>query len=506
MIQKINRRLKFCTFVFMRKRLALGHQEFSEVIGNECIYVDKTENIYKLITERSYYFLSRPRRFGKSLLANTIKEIYKGNKELFKGLWIYDKWDWEKTYPVIKLSFSNIGHNELGLEKAIDEELSKVAKQYDITLKDNINQLKFQELIEILSEKAQVAIIIDEYDKPIIDYMDDIPKAEENRKILKSFYSVLKDSDKYLKFLLITGVSKFSQVSIFSDLNHLTDITIDRNYSQIVGFTKEEVENYFPGYLNDVSEEYKDIFPDIMSKIQEWYNGYSWDGITKVYNPVSLMNFFDKKAFANYWFSTGTPTMLMDIIKEQKRTPFDIENSYTSTQILDKYDFKRISLNSLLFQTGYLTIKKINIRTGRITLNYPNKDVEEAFSTHIFSTLTSENIDSTQSLIYKIADSFTNNNIDKFIDYINILFKNIPYSIVENKESYFHSLFFLVMKLVGFEIESELLTIDGRIDAVVKTDNNIFIIEFKIDQSAKKAIQQIEEKNMLINIWMIIEK
>jgi len=490
----------------MRKRLALGHQEFSEVIGNECIYVDKTENIYKLITERSYYFLSRPRRFGKSLLANTIKEIYKGNKELFKGLWIYDKWDWEKTYPVIKLSFSNIGHNELGLEKAIDEELSKVAKQYDITLKDNINQLKFQELIEILSEKAQVAIIIDEYDKPIIDYMDDIPKAEENRKILKSFYSVLKDSDKYLKFLLITGVSKFSQVSIFSDLNHLTDITIDRNYSQIVGFTKEEVENYFPGYLNDVSEEYKDIFPDIMSKIQEWYNGYSWDGITKVYNPVSLMNFFDKKAFANYWFSTGTPTMLMDIIKEQKRTPFDIENSYTSTQILDKYDFKRISLNSLLFQTGYLTIKKINIRTGRITLNYPNKDVEEAFSTHIFSTLTSENIDSTQSLIYKIADSFTNNNIDKFIDYINILFKNIPYSIVENKESYFHSLFFLVMKLVGFEIESELLTIDGRIDAVVKTDNNIFIIEFKIDQSAKKAIQQIEEKNMLINIWMIIEK
>lgn len=477
------------------KKLALGNQEFSEVIGNNCIYVDKTETIYKLITQRKYYFLSRPRRFGKSLLANTMKEIFLGSKEMFKGLWIYDKWDWEKTYPVIKISFSNIDHEGLGLKQAIDSMLDKIAVNYGYNLEMKSIATKFQELIEKLSEKAQVAIIIDEYDKPIIDYMDNIPQAEENRKILKNFYSILKDADKYIKFFFLTGVSKFSQVSIFSDLNNLIDITIDENYSQIVGFTKDEIEKYFPDYIKGVEDKYKDIFPDIMQEIKKWYDGYSWDGVTRVYNPVSLMNLFDKRFFGNYWFSTGTPTMLMDIIKEQKLTAFDIENYYTSTKILDKYDFKDIKLDSLLFQTGYLTIESINLRTGRIKLVYPNREVAEAFSEHIVSTLTDAGISRTENLLYDIADSFTDNTIDKFIKYLNILFKNIPYSIVEDKENYFHSLFYLVMKLAGYQIDAEILTIDGRIDAVIKTDNNIFIIEFKINQSAKKAIQQIKDKN-----------
>ena len=478
----------------MKKILALGHQEFSEVISNNCIYVDKTETIYKLINEGDYYFLSRPRRFGKSLLTNTIKELFLSNKKLFKDLWIYDKWNWDKKHEVIKISFSNMDYQTHGLTLAITNKLDDIAKENKIKLNRKTPADKFEELIKKMSETEKVAVLIDEYDKPIIDYMNDIPQAEENRGILKNFYSIIKDADKYIRFFFLTGVSKFSQVSIFSDLNNLKDITINKNFSQIVGFTKEEVEKYFPDYISDAAKTFEDIFPDIMQEIKKWYNGYSWDGKTYVYNPVSLMNFFENQDFRNFWFSTGTPTMLMDIIKEQKLTPFDIEHTYTSTEILDKYDFKNIKLSSLLFQTGYLTIESINLRNRRIKLHYPNNEVEEAFSKHILAKLADAYLDRTDSLLFKIADSFSDNTIEKLIQFLNTLFKNIPYSIIEDKESYFHSLFYLVMKLTNYQIDAEVLTIDGRIDAVVKTDTDIYIIEFKINQSAKKAVQQIKDK------------
>ena len=478
----------------MKQKLALGSQEFSEVIGNNCIYVDKTENIYQLVTGGKYFFLSRPRRFGKSLLANTIKELFLGNKKLFKGLWIENKWDWEKTYPVIKISFSNIDHVKLGLEQAIDLQLTKIAKSYGIHLKMNSNATKFQELIEELAKEAQVAIVIDEYDKPIIDYMDKIPQAEENRDILKNFYSILKDSDKYLKFLFITGVSKFSQISIFSDLNNLIDITLNRNYSQIVGWSKEEIAKYFPDYLKEIAEEYKEIYPDIMLEIKKWYNGYSWDGKTSVYNPVSLMNFFEQGIFKNYWFATGTPTFLMKLVEKEQKNAFDIEKVYISTEILDKYDFSNIHFESLLFQTGYLTIKEYDKIYDEITLGYPNREVEKSFSAHILSTLTKVRLNETDSLLHKIRRNFLANKIEDFIKNVNILFRGISYNLVERKESYYHSLFYMIMKILGFNIEVEIEEIDGRIDAVIKTETHIYIVEFKIDQSANAAIQQIKDK------------
>lgn len=477
-----------------KQKLALGHQEFSEVINNNCIYVDKTKIIYDLVTSGKYYFLSRPRRFGKSLLANTIKELFLGNKKLFKGLWIEDKWDWEKKYPVIKISFARMDYRNLGLETAIDKQLTIIAKSYNIRLKEQTNGTKLEELIIQLSKKEQVVIIIDEYDKPIIDYMDDIPKAEENRDILKSFYSVFKDADKYLKFFFLTGVSKFSQVSIFSDLNNLEDITIDGKYSQIVGWTKEEVEHYFPDYISEIAEKYKNVYPEIMPQIKKMYNGYSWDGENFVHNPVSLMNLFKKQEFGNYWFATGTPTFLMKIIKKRQLTSFDIENQYTSSDLLDKYDFTNINLNSLLFQTGYLTMKSKNFRTGRIKLDYPNQEVALAFSKNILNTQSNTNAEISQSLLYKIIDSLFDKKIDVFIKSINVLFKNIAYQLIEDKEKYFHSLFFLIVKLLGVEVEVEIQTIDGRIDAVLKTETTIYIVEFKINQSAKKAIEQIKEK------------
>ncbi len=478
----------------MKKRLPLGNQEFSEVIGNNCVYVDKTETIYKLVTEGQYYFLSRPRRFGKSLLANTIKELYLGSKELFKGLWIYDKWNWKKKYPVIKMSFSSINHDVLGLKEALNNQLNTLASFYNILLKQKANALKFQELIIKLSENGQVVIIIDEYDKPIIDYIDNLSKAEENRKILKNFYSVLKDLDKHIKFFFITGVSKFSKVSIFSDLNNLEDITIDDNFSQIVGWTKEEIEKYFPEYIQDIAKKYENVFPDIMFEIQKWYNGYSWDGITKVYNPWSLMRLFKSQEFSNYWFKTGTPTFLMELIKKRGFTIFDLENRNIKKIMLDAYEIKNMTLPPLLFQTGYLTIQKKILGSGKITLGFPNVEVEESFSIYLLSKLTIDQTDRTSSILIDIEESFTDNREDDFIKSVNILYKGISYNIVDNKEKYYHSLFYMIMKLIGFEIDVEIETINGRIDAVVKTDNHIYIIEFKINQSAEKAIEQIKNK------------
>ncbi len=474
------------------KKLPTGRQEFSELIDEKCIYVDKTKFIYKLLDQK-YYFLSRPRRFGKSLLLNTIKEIFLGNKDLFKGLWIYDKIDWE-IFPVIKISFSKIDYKNLGLGKAIDDMVLDIAAENNIQLIKPSYALKFEELIKKLSEKGKVVILIDEYDKPIIDYLDDAEKAKENRDILKNFYSIVKDADKYIRFLFITGVSKFSKVSIFSDLNNLDDITLDENYSNMLGWTQEELEKYFPEYISAVQKKYSKYYTNILPVIKDWYNGYSWDGENFVYNPVSLLNLFSKEVFRNYWFNTGTPTFLTKLIKEERYTPFDIENSYSSSEILDKFEIDDIEIIPLLFQTGYLTIKKIDLFTGRITLNYPNKEVDQSFSTHLLSRLTINKKDKTEILLFQIIDSFQNKKIEKYIEHINTFFKTIPYSIIEEKEKYFHSVFYTIMKIVGFRIDAEILTIDGRIDAVVKTEKEIYILEFKINQSAEKAIRQIIEK------------
>lgn len=474
------------------KKLPIGRQEFSNVINDGCVYVDKTELIFKLL-QQNYYFLSRPRRFGKSLLLNTIKEIFLGNKELFKGLWIYDKVDW-KPCPVLKISFSNLDYHNLGLSQAINDELDIIARKANIKLEAGTEGPRFRELIEKLSENGRVVILIDEYDKPIIDYLDDLEQANQNHKILKSFYSIIKDTDRFIRFLFITGVSKFSKVSIFSDLNNLDDITLDPNYATMIGWTQEEIEKYFPVFISDVQERYQEYYSDIKPQIKKWYNGYSWDGENFVYNPVSLMNLFSKQTFNNYWFSTGTPTFLMDIIRKNHYTAFDIEQKLISTDLLEKYDLKNMSFLPLLFQTGYLTIKKYNMFDNTIVLDYPNKEVAQSFSSHILSELTIGKLDKTNVLLHEIVGTFTGNNIEKFIRHINTLFKNVPYTIIEEKEKYYHSIFYVVMRLVGFTIDAEILTIDGRIDAVVRTDKEIYIIEFKINQDAQVAIDQIKEK------------
>ncbi len=341
--------MNFISFVSMRK-YPIGIQDFRKIREDNFFYVDKTRLIHSLIESGSYYFLSRPRRFGKSLLLSTIKEIFSGSKELFKGLWIEDNRDWEKKHPVIHFKFSQIPYQQIGLEGAIHNELDNIASDFKISLtKENIKE-KFTELIRKLAIDERVVILIDEYDKPIIDYLDDIPKAEENRSVFKGFYSVLKDADEYIRLLIVTGVSRFSKVSIFSDLNNLEDISISETMNDLTGITQVELETNFEQELKALAAKEGITEIETLDEVKRWYNGYSWGGINTLYNPFSLLSLMKQLRFDNFWFHTGTPTFLVKTLK--KRGEFLFDDIRVSSNSLGNFDINNPVSAPLLFQTG----------------------------------------------------------------------------------------------------------------------------------------------------------
>lgn len=474
------------------KKLPIGKQDFRTLIEDNYVYVDKTELIFRLIDRGSVYFLSRPRRFGKSLTISTLEEIFRGNKELFKGLWIYAMHYWQQ-YPVIRIDFSKIGYKDIGLTNSIENHLCSVASEYKIKLNSTGVSLMFNELIEELSKKGQVAILIDEYDKPIIDYLEKekTEQAVENREILKNFYSVLKGNDANIKFLFITGVSKFSKVSVFSDLNHLSDITLNPNYAALTGYTHEELNKYFSDYMENSAKTLGT--ENIIEEISNWYDGYSWDGKTFVFNPFSILNFFDNNKFEDYWFRSGTPTFLMKLIKEKNYNITNFSGFETETSLFEKYDITDIELIPLLFQTGYLTIKKLNPLNSVAILDYPNNEVRKSFENYLLSTLSEQPLSDNRIILQKFINSLKDKDVESFIQLLKILFKSITYPLIRNEEAYYHSLFYTLLRLMGFDIETEMLTIDGRIDAVVKTEKHIYILEFKMG-TAEDALAQIKKK------------
>ena len=329
------------------KKYPIGIQDFRKIREEGYLYVDKTEIICRLLMRGSYYFLSRPRRFGKSLLLSTIHEIFSGNRDLFKGLWIDNNWDWNKKHPIIHFKLSKSDYQELGLRQALISELDKSAAILNITLSKPSLKERFEELILKASVNAKIVLLIDEYDKPIIDYLENPDKANENREILKQFYSIIKDSDPYIRFLLITGVSKFSKVSIFSDLNNLSDITFHPQFNDLGGITQQELETNFSEEIKSLSE----YNPSVLNDVKLWYNGYTWNGKQTVYNPFSLLRFIESGQFENYWFSTGTPTFLVNFIREAGKFTLD-EEEYTSLSSLSQFDVNHLEFKPMLFQTG----------------------------------------------------------------------------------------------------------------------------------------------------------
>ena len=465
----------------------VGIQDFNKLRSQDYMYVDKTAFAWQIANRGGYYFLSRPRRFGKSLFLSTLDYLFQAKQEIFKGLYIYDKWDWTKTNPVIKISFSNIGHKDLGLSEAINICLDNIANKNGIELKATFNSGKFKELIETLSAKhGQVVVLIDEYDKPIIDYLGtNTPQAIENRETLKAFYSILKDADPYLKLVFITGVSKFSRVSIFSDLNNLNDLSVDTTFESVCGISQEELELNFAEELNRHDSQ----------QIKKWYNGYSWGGSKSVYNPFSLLNFFAGDGrFKNYWFETGTPTFLINIAKNQQL--YDFENVMVEATGLNAYEIDNLRLIPLMFQTGYLTIKEEEM--GIYTLGYPNEEVRQSYLNMLANNYIQDPVLSGRVWANSLYKCLEKGEVDKLQSLLNSLFKSIPYEIWQKEnEHFYHAIIHLTFRLLGIYVESQVQTSDGRMDALVQTKNYVYAFEFKLDGSASEALQQIKDKGYL---------
>ena len=471
--------------------LPIGIQYFKSVRKDNSIYVDKTEYIHDLCKPYGRaYFLSRPRRFGKSLTLDTINELFKGNRSLFQGLWIEDKWDWSETYPVIRLSLDAISH-EQGLAIALLNALKKIARTFELTLENTHHGAAFNELIEKTIEKTgkQVVVLIDEYDKPIVDYLDpyDLTKANEQRDTMKQFFSILKNASGHIRFLFITGVSKFSKVSIFSDLNHLFDLTLNPNFAGLCGYTQAELEHYFEPYL-------KTMPPETLEKMKLWYNGYSWDAKTYMYNPFSVLNFFANGQYRNFLFETGTPTFLVRLMR--KRFEYKLEETEVSNLILESFileKFDDLDVNSLLLQTGYLTIKEIT-PYGNFILNYPNREVKHAFGQFLLSQYTNTPVTAPYS--GNIMEALHKNNVARVVEVINTLIQAVPYqNYVKNEEKFFHAIIHLIFTMVGTDIRSEVHTPIGRIDSLVVMPNRIFLFEFKINETAEAALQSIKDRH-----------
>jgi len=471
------------------KKLPIGISDFKELIINNYIYVDKTRYIYELLSSSKYIFLSRPRRFGKSLLLSTIRYLYEGKRELFKRLYIEDKWNWEQKYPVIRINFAVDIKTLSEIYEIIRNEVRLNYKRMEIEKEKEENHvgLMLQNLLIEVSEryKKQVVVLIDEYDKPILDVIEDKKEAEEVRRILKEFYSVLKGLDEYIKFVLVTGVSKFAKVSLFSGLNQLKDISLDRRYGNICGYTQEELENYFKEYLEGVNIE----------EIKEWYNGYNFLS-NKVYNPFDVLLYLDKKEIRNYWYETGRTEFLFKIIKQKNFDLPYLYRRYYTEEILEKFDIEYISIEALMFQTGYLTIKEIEKIGARevYTLDYPNREVREAFNNELLFYITR---DYKQYITKPLELALIKENLEEIRKQVEVFINTISYEVLKNEYVYAAAIYGLIYA-TGYSVIIEDNTSKGRIDLTVVVNKKIvYIMEFKVLENEKergKALKQIKEK------------
>lgn len=498
------------------KKLPISNYTFEIIIQENYLYVDKTKELYDIINFSKYVFLSRPRRFGKSMLISTLKSFYEGKKELFKGLWIENKVEWE-TYPVIHIDFSRIisSGNKEKFQRSFTRILTYIADEYGVTVNADPDYEYFDDLIQqlYLKTKKPVVILIDEYDKPITDHLTNSEKAEERREWLREYYAILKGNEARIQQLVITGISKFAKTSIFSVLNNVKDITVQPTFNSVVGFTQEDIVHYFGNYL-EVLQKKADLNPqELLDKIARWYNGYSWNGLQKVYNPYSIVNLFADNIFRNFWFQSGTPSMLINyIIKKTEdenieKDPVFYENIRASDYLLDSTDIQHIVLNSLLFQTGYLTIKKTIIEKSiedtfvEYVLGYPNLEVRQSMTAYIleaYAQIPRINVhpDAQQMKRHLFAGE-----LESFIVLLRRFLALIPYQLREKAdEAYYHSLFQLILTLIGVKMDAEKSTDKGRIDGVLEFPQLIYIIEFKYARRGtmnylhKAAFKQMKNK------------
>jgi hypothetical protein len=471
---------------------------FEELIRGNFLYVDKTEYLWKMVRPATAgIFLSRPRRFGKSLTISTLKAFFQGKKELFKGLAIYDKpYDW-KAYPVIHLDMNGNKYDTVDeLNHSLCNLLQEVAQDHHLTLTDDEPNQMFRALIRQLSQQEQVVILIDEYDKPILNNLGK-PQSQTILDNLKSFYSVIKACESRIRFVFVTGVSKFCHVSLFSDLNNLTDISMDYEYATMFGYTQEEFEKYFADRIEMACKHLNLPPKELLPQIKQWYDGYKFHAEAQtVYNPVSLAQFFIKRCeFNNYWFSTGTPAFLMELIKKNH---LDFENLLSrpvSAVAFEAFEIDKIDPLSLLLQTGYLTIKSAEKKFNMpwYWLDFPNQEVSASFNTYLLNAYAEKSKSDVTNFCELLADAMLNGNIAQLRKVLESFFAGIPYDVHHKDESNFQNIFFAIFRLLGYYVKAESRTSDGRIDAITETDKWLYLFEFKLNHD-NSALQQIKEK------------
>ncbi|MFW2176977.1 AAA family ATPase [Moraxella sp. TY6] len=481
-----------------KKQFPKGIQTFSDIRNGDYYYVDKTPYILAMLKEK-YIFLSRPRRFGKSLTLSTIDELFRGNKALFTGLYAEQHWQWDKNYPIIRLNFAlNLTFDSEYLQQSLSEQLSNLERQFGMTAIHQTLSGRFNDLIETVAtqHQSQVVILVDEYDKPILDNLTNKDEAIKVRDKLRDFYGVIKGADKYIRFAMLTGVSKFSKVNLFSGLNNLTDITLEPEYSALCGYTQAELESVFAPELDGVD----------LNEVKRWYNGYNWTG-ESVYNPYDILLFLSssQKMFKPYWFETGSATFLMDMLANHQLDMTVIKNSLTTDIALSRFDVGDISPIALMFQTGYLTIDKVlQLPFGvNYTLKFPNIEVQQTLNHLVlekYAHLDDSFINHHKNPLYM---SFLNDDLPLMVETVTSFFAGIPYHWHSNNniahfEGYWASVFYAYFASIGLHIHVEEPTKNGRMDMTVIFANRVYIFEFKVINNkvqAGSALAQIKAKN-----------
>ena len=492
----------------MMQKLPIGIQDFRTIREEGYLYLDKTEDIFNLIRLGKIYFLSRPRRFGKTLLVSTMECLFKGERELFKGLWIEDKWDWDDVYPVVRLDMSSILIEKAeDVDTAICAELRNKAEEEKIEITGNDRVEIFKSLIRRLRNKYQkkIVVLIDEYDAPIISNLDDIDKAKTIRDKIRNFYRVLKSEEAGLRFIFLTGVSKFSKAGVFSALNNLQDITIDSRFATMLGITQEEIEKYFEKHISALAQKQGISKEDTLERIRNWYNGFCFDGEAKeasrVYNPFSTLLLFVQQAFRNYWFDSGSPKFLIDLLKQNEYDISRLDKLEAGAISFNAYEPEDLKIEALLLQTGYLTIKR-HIEGEIYELGFPNKEIKECFSAYIIDAYGSLDRGESQVYVYKMRKALEQDppDFERFMDKIKAFFAGIPYDIhdkIKAKEQYYQTIIYAVLAMLGLEVRGEIRVSRGRIDLMFKLGRAAFIIECKLNAPAEDALKQIKEKGYM---------
>lgn len=480
-------------------RYPIGEQDFASLRNKNSIYIDKTRYIEKIIMSGSKsYFLARPRRFGKSLFLSTLRYFFEGKRELYKGLYIDGvDWKWE-AYPVLRLDLNTEKYYEEGLlDAAIDNLFSKWENLYDVELKAGSASSRFQNIIEAAHRKTgkQVVILVDEYDKPLVGNINDDRLFEHFRTKLASLYSNFKSSADHIRLVFMTGVSRFSKLSIFSDLNNLDDITFENEYADICGITEEELKDNLSDGVDALSKEYELSTEEVYNLLKKNYDGYRFaEKGSEIYNPWSLLNCLSKRNIGNYWNMTGIPTVIAEALKSMDADIEAVLNMECDKRRLLGLDLKNLEPLALLYQTGYLTIKDYDREMGLYTLGTPNLEVKQGLFDVLLPYYVKVRSSNVSDIVIQMTSALRRGQPDNFMKYLQTYFAGIPYQLKMNNENNFHNAFYILMTILGFNTEAEASTSNGRIDLLIKTENYIYIIELKYNSSAELAIRQIEEK------------